>query len=252
MTVRRPVPMRYHPRLAAGLALLIVVVGACSAGQPAGSASPPVAPSVSPAPSGPLTADEAATLVLATDPRFSDIGPLDPDLIGQDRWFEVGPATTGFTVTITIGWGDCPAGCINRHVWRYEVAPDRTVRLVEETGEPLPGTFRAPVPGEPGIAGYALAGPVCPVVTDPPDPSCSDRPVSGAVVLVRDAGGREIARATTAADGRYSIPLAPGSYTVEAQPVERLMGTPGPQPVTVPADVTQPVQVDLAYDTGIR
>ena len=123
---RRRVPMRRPPLLVAGLALLALVLGACSgtgqgvaAGLTVGHARP----------SGPLTADEAAALVLASDPRFSGIGPLDPDLIGQDRWYEVGPGTTGFMVTVTIGWGDCPSGCINRHIWRYEVAPDRTVRL---------------------------------------------------------------------------------------------------------------------------
>lgn len=243
--------MRRQSPLLAAILLLALVAAAC--GSPV-SPAPPVsqAPGTTPAPSGPLTAEEAAALVLARDPRFAGIGPMDPNLIGQGSWYEVGPATTGFTVTVTIGWGDCPSGCINRHTWRYEVAPDRTVRLVDEGGEPLPGSFRPPVAGEPGIAGYALEGPVCPVVSDPPDPGCDDRPVNGAVVIVRDAGGTEVARATTAADGTYAIAVPPGSYSVEAQPVEGLMGTPAPQPVTVPAGAGLPVQVDLAYDTGIR
>ena len=29
-----------------------------------------------------------------------------------------------------------------------------------------------------------LAGPTCPVVTDPPDPACADRPVEGAELVV--------------------------------------------------------------------
>ena len=241
--------MRRRSTILAAVALALLILAACGG---AGSPAPSGSPGITPAPSGPLTADEAVALVLAENARFAGIGPKDPNLIGQDRWYEVGPGTTGFTVIVTIGWGDCPSGCISRHTWRYEVAPDRTVRPVEETGEPLPGSFRPPVAGKPGIAGYALAGPVCPVVSDPPDPACNDRPVPGAVVIVRDANGTEVARATTGADGTYAIALGPGSYTVEAQPVEGLMGTPAPQPVEVPAGTAQPVQVDLAYDTGIR
>ncbi|MCU0482790.1 MAG: carboxypeptidase-like regulatory domain-containing protein [Chloroflexi bacterium] len=241
--------MQRLPLRAAGLLLITLVLGACAA---TAGPTPATSPAASPPPAGPLTADEAAALVLVADARFAGIGPQDPNLIGQDRWYEVGPGTTGFTVTVTIGWGDCPAGCINRHVWRYEVAPDRTVRLVEETGEALPDAVRAPVAGDPGVAGRALAGPVCPVVSDPPDPACSDRPVPGAEVVVRDAGGAEVARATTAADGTYAIALSPGDYSVVALPVEGLMGTPEAQPVTVPADLETPVQVDLVYDTGIR
>jgi hypothetical protein len=90
------------------------------------------------------------------------------------------------------------------------------------------------------------------VVSNPPDPACADRPVAGAVIVVRDAGGTEVARATTAADGTYAIALAPGSYRVEALPVEGLMGLPEAQSVTVPGGVEEPIQVDLAYDTGIR
>lgn len=238
------------PLLVHGLFLALVLAGCGGAASPAPLGS--VGPGPTAVPTGPLTAAEAVALVLASDGRFAGIGPLDPNLIGQSAWYEVGPGTTGFTVTVTIGWGDCPSGCIDRHTWRYEVAPDRTVRLVDEGGSPLPGSARAPVAGEPGIAGYALAGPVCPVVSEPPDPACDDRPVPGAVVVVRDASGAEVGRATTGADGTYAIALAPGSYTVEAAPVEGLMGTPAAQAVTVPAGVETPVQVDLLYDTGIR
>jgi carboxypeptidase family protein len=100
-----------------------------------------------------------------------------------------------------------------------------------------------------GIGGRATAGPVCPVLRVPPDRACAARPVVGAVVLVRDATGREVGRATTDADGRYVVFVEPGSYVVVAQPTGGLMGTPPPQSVTVDGDITQ---VDLSYDTGIR
>jgi hypothetical protein len=101
-----------------------------------------------------------------------------------------------------------------------------------------------------GIGGIATAGPVCPVEKIPPDPSCAPRPVAGAILVVRDPSGSEIARATTAADGTFFVDLRPGGYTVEPQAVTGLMGTARPQSVTVIGAVVSTIQID--YDTGIR
>jgi hypothetical protein len=99
------------------------------------------------------------------------------------------------------------------------------------------------------VSGYAHAGPVCPVETTPPDPSCEDRPVGGAVVRVHDSEGAAVAEAATAVDGTFTVELPAGEYTVVAQPVEGLLGTPPPIELTVVGEVSG---VDLAYDTGIR
>jgi len=208
--------------------------------------------------------------VLAENPQFAGIGPLNPDLIGQAAWYEVSPAAVGWRVTITKGWGDCQAGCISRRTWVFDVDGTGAVRLVEERGDELedgtgfgsgggPGDgelsppVAIPADGGPWIVGRAHAGPVCPVVQDPPDPACADRPVVGATILVRDGDGREVARATTAADGSFlaAVPSG-GGYVVEAGSVDGLLGTPAAQPVIVPAGPTGWVVADLAYDTGIR
>ena len=100
------------------------------------------------------------------------------------------------------------------------------------------------------VSGYAHSGPTCPVVITPPDPTCDDRPVSGALVIVRDVTGAPIAEARTAADGTFSMTLSPGTYTLVPQPVEGLMGTAAELSLIV---VDGPVTgLDLAYDTGIR
>lgn len=101
-----------------------------------------------------------------------------------------------------------------------------------------------------GLAGTATAGPACPVQKTPPDPSCADRAVAGAVLVVRAASGAEVARVTTDASGAFAATLPVGDYVVEPQPVTGLMGTPAAQSVTVrPGAVTT---VELVYDTGIR
>jgi hypothetical protein len=99
-----------------------------------------------------------------------------------------------------------------------------------------------------GIAGRALAGPVCPAER-PGDRACAPRPVAGAVVIVRAADGSEIATARTTDDGRYEVFLPPGRYTLEAAPVQGLMGNPAAVEVEVGNGLET---VDLQYDTGIR
>jgi hypothetical protein len=190
------------------------------------------------------TAAEAARLVLEQDPRFAGIGPRDENLIGQAAWYDVAPAEDGWQVVIRIGWGDCPAGCINEHRWTYGVAADGRVTLTNETGDPVPDAT--------GIQGKVTAGPTCPVVTNPPDPACAERPVAGAVLVVTNVSGEEVARATSAADGTFSVELAPGSYTITAQPVEGLMGTPAPMDVEVVALGQPMIELQVSYDTGIR
>jgi hypothetical protein len=170
----------------------------------------------------------------------------------------------GWQVTVTKGWGDCQAGCIERHTWVFAVDATGTVTLVSEEGDPLPDAIDGggipadpPVPipadGGPWIAGRALAGPTCPVEQNPPDPACADKPIPGAVVVVRDASGAEVARATTDASGAYLVAVpGGGSFTVEGQPVEGVLGIPAPVIVAVGSAAADWAAADLPYDTGIR
>ena len=219
-------------RLAIG-GLLLLTFTACTHG-----------PGSSPGASGhPSTAADAVRLVLAQQSRFAGIGPRDDNLIGQAAWYEVASSGDGWEVLVRIGWGDCPAGCINEHRWTYAVGGDGTVELVKETGDVLPDAT--------GIRGTVTAGPTCPVVTDPPQPGCDARPVGGAILVVMDANGKEVGRVTSGADGSFAIELAPGAYRITARPVEGLMGTPAPMDVVVEAG--QPMtELQVSYDTGIR
>ena len=100
--------------------------------------------------------------------------------------------------------------------------------------------------------GTITAGPVCPVEQSPPDPQCAPRPVEGAVVVATNAGGEEVGRGTSAADGSYELVVTEtGSVLITALPVAGLMGTPSPVSLTLiaPSEVHR---LDLEYDTGIR
>lgn len=226
------------------LALIAVALAGC-AGAASGSMPP-----------GPLvtTPAQAVARVIAANPRLTGIQPFDTGLIGQSSWFTVEPASGvgAFIVTMRVGWGDCESGCIDEHSWVYAVAPDGGVTVLNEAGPQVPRDAW-PSPdgaGLTGILGVALAGPVCPVETVPPDPDCAVRPVAGAVVIVRDDGGSERARATTGFDGGFFVGLAAGRYVLAPQPVEGLMGTAAPVEVAVENGAASEVQLD--YDTGIR
>ena len=235
------------------LVALAVVLSACGSDAPPPS-SP--SPSTTGAPSvGPVTTpQDAVAAVVAHEPRLRGIGPLDPEMIGQSAWVEVTPASGvgAFVVAVRVGWGDCPAGCINEHTWVYAVLPDGTVNLQSEGGDAVPpDAWPSPVgAGQTGLLITAVSGPHCPVVSDPPDPACEPRPVADASVIIRDARGREVVPAATDPSGVLFIELVSGDYVVEAQPVDGFMGTPAAVQVTVVDGAATPV--DLQYDTGIR
>ncbi|HEV8697949.1 MAG TPA: hypothetical protein VGQ89_09665 [Candidatus Limnocylindrales bacterium] len=124
--------------LAVLLVAIVVGAAACS-----GSAAPSGSTGASPTPTGrgPITSEEdAITRVIEHEPRFAGITKRDPEMIGQASWYEVAPASGvgAFTVTIRVGWGDCPAGCIEEHRWVYSVAPDGAVTLRSEGGTDVP------------------------------------------------------------------------------------------------------------------
>ena len=109
---------------------------------------------------------------------------------------------------------------------------------------------QAPAPDQ-TINGIVTAGPVCPVVTEPPDPACEDRPVAGAEIVVRDASGETVATVRSGEDGTFSVAVQAGRYELVPQPVEGLMGTAAAVEVAVGEGVpAEPVEI--IYDTGIR
>ena len=120
------------------------------------------------------------------------------------------------------------------------------------SGVPSPSAAVTATSATASVHGKAVAGPTCPVEPASPLPGeCAPRVVAGAVLVFTDAGGHEVARATTTADGTFALSLPAGSYTLTPQVVTGLMGVAPPMTVTVPASGT-PAELVIQYDTGIR
>lgn len=106
-------------------------------------------------------------------------------------------------------------------------------------------------PVEPsGIRGVVLLGPTCPVSEDPgayePVP-CVTPYVATLVVL--DSEGVDVARVTSAGDGRFQVDLLPGEYVVTPATTDSY---PIAQPVSVTVLPGTYAEVEINYDTGIR
>lgn len=243
-TPGRQRPMRRRRLwLGVGLAAIVLALGACN----------PIAVLTSPQPSSVETdsAEAAMAAVRARSPLFDGIGRKDPNVIGQGSWWDATAGTDSWIVTVVVGWGDCPSGCIDRHTWTYDVMGGAAVFGSEE-GTPLSDDVLAGLQAQStsqGIGGWATAGPTCPVER-PNDPACGPRMVATATLVVRDAAGKAVTRFTTDGSGLFRMVLDAGEYTVEASPVTGLMGTPGPS--TVEVHQGNETWLDLAYDTGIR
>jgi hypothetical protein len=196
------------------------------------------------------TAAQAAALVFAHE-HITQMAPALPDVIGQSSWYEAYEEAGGYAVKITVGAGDCQAGCIERHTWTYHVDYDGTVTLVGDEGDDL-GLPSGQGTADPVALRIVLsAGPVCPVEQNPPDPACrAPRPVVNAQVSVFDASGLQVGEGVSDDRGVISMQLPAGAYYVVAAPVEGLMGTADAQAFAAVGG--DQVNLVLAYDTGIR
>ncbi len=96
----------------------------------------------------------------------------------------------------------------------------------------------------------ALAGPVCPVQTDPPLPNCGPLLVAGATIIVIDSLGQEVARGITDSSGILILTVSTGNLRIVPQRVPRFLGTAPEIEITVAAHQTLEIVAD--YDTGIR
>ena len=57
--------------------------------------------------------------------------------IGDGNNITLDTVAGGVTLTYTVGWGDCPAGCISHRSWTFLVKPDCSVQFLGVAGDEL-------------------------------------------------------------------------------------------------------------------
>ena len=227
------------------------------AATPSPAASAPSLPTSSPASTstpfavGQVTsAAQAAALVFASDPKFGSLSPSDPRAVGQSASYEAYDTGNGYSVAITMGSGDCPSSCINTHTWNYSVAAEGKITLVSEQGDPVEISIDHGTSDPATVTLRLVAGPVCAVERNPPDPSCAPRPVPNVEIIIRDPSGAEVTRGTAGDDGTLTVSLPGGAYYAEPDAAPGVMGQAQPEAFSVPGG--RSVTVTMEYDTGIR
>ena len=100
-----------------------------------------------------------------------------------------------------------------------------------------------------GVRGTVMLGPTCPVMREPPDPQCADKPYATTIVVRRAGSSSTFATGKSDANGAFEFSLPPGSYTLAASG-----GTTLPRclPVDVTVGASGYVTVPISCDTGIR
>jgi hypothetical protein len=127
------------------------------------------------------------------------------------------------------------------HVFTLKSATPNSVTLVV--------TSLVPVSADKAfIGGYVHVGPVCPVMQNPPDPNCADKPLAGARVIIKN-GNTVVAQTTSDAAGNFKISVPPDSYIIEIKPASGAMLPRCEGGVIKALGVTN---IDIACDSGIR
>lgn len=122
------------------------------------------------------------------------------------------------------------------------------IALAAAVGCAVPLTSSSP-PNDSGVKGIVTLGPISPVeqVGGPPN----ERPYAATIDVVAKGTTQVVATTSSAADGRFTVLLSPGEYTL----VPRSPGSSG-MPHAAPIDVhVAPhsfTAVSIAYDSGIR
>lgn len=100
------------------------------------------------------------------------------------------------------------------------------------------------------IVGTVLLGPTCPVVSDPPDPACADRPYETSLAITTADQSRVIKEIKSDPSGRFQVDVPPGEYAIRSSAAANVLPYCALESVIVP--VNDSVEVTVNCDSGIR
>lgn len=102
------------------------------------------------------------------------------------------------------------------------------------------------------ISGMVLIGPVCPVLRDPPDENCADKPYAANLVITpHDQPKRVIRGFKSDADGKFTIWVRPGQYTIRSAAAANVLPYCGNDEI-INVSANEDTKVTVNCDSGIR
>lgn len=101
-----------------------------------------------------------------------------------------------------------------------------------------------------GITGSVLLGPRCPVMRNPPDPQCADKPYSANLEVTTQDGTKVVAQFNSDTQGNFKINVPPGGYMVRSAMTNLYPRCISNGPVVVKTG--EFTNVSVSCDTGIR
>ena len=167
---------------------------------------------------------------------------LESGLGTASQEFKLGQIVTteAETITLTTVTPQKMAGVSiksSEYVFTFEV----TKRTTTGGGSILPYTS--------GVRGTVSLGPTCPVMRNPPDPACADKPYATTITVYRTNSSSVFATGRSDEKGAFQFSLPPGSYTLSASGGTTL---PRCSPVAATVASTGYVIANISCDTGIR
>ncbi|MFH0739631.1 MAG: hypothetical protein V1819_00755 [bacterium] len=107
------------------------------------------------------------------------------------------------------------------------------------------------LPFDSGVEGVVTLGPTCPVMKNPPDPQCADKPYATKiqVIVVGSPNSSPFATIESDKQGKYKIMLPPGEYALQG-----VGGAVMPRCETknITIEPGKVIEANLSCDTGIR
>lgn len=100
------------------------------------------------------------------------------------------------------------------------------------------------------VLGTVMLGPTCPVVQNPPDPQCADRPYSTKLALTTADGVRTVKTFTSDKEGKFYVEILAGQYTIRSRDAANVWPYCSSEMFTVKANGS--ANVNVSCDTGIR
>ncbi len=104
--------------------------------------------------------------------------------------------------------------------------------------------------GTSGIRGVVLLGPACPVERVPPDPQCAEKKYATNLAVTTPEGAQVVKSFSSGSDGTFTVPLAPGEYTIRSAAAANVLPYCASNAITVKANAY--TETTVHCDTGIR